>query len=93
MTRITSPAATQSMSSPGWIWYSSAILLGTVTWYLDVTLAIGASKLYPYYSKDQILVPNARQRLTARAFNDCGFPQLGELTARNGGPGAGGVEL
>src|SRR5574341_2566787 len=40
MTRITSPAATQSISSPGRILYRSAIALGTVTWYLDVTLTI-----------------------------------------------------
>jgi hypothetical protein len=31
--------------------------------------------------------------LAARAFNDCGFPQLGKLAPRNGGPSAGGVEL
>jgi hypothetical protein len=45
------------MSSPGWMWYSSTILLGTVTWYLDVTLAITCSGVFcPYHSKDQILV-------------------------------------
>src|SRR5260370_30177483 len=58
MTRITSPAGTQSMSSPGWIPYSSAIFLGTVTWYLDVTFAIRLSgtRVYAHCSKDQILV-------------------------------------
>ena len=45
------------MSSPGWIWYSSAIFLGTVTWYLDVTLAMRVSHARsPYLSKDRILV-------------------------------------
>jgi hypothetical protein len=56
--RITSPAATQSMVSPGRRSYFSAIVLGTVTWYLEVILAITLcpyTKLYPYYSKDQIL--------------------------------------
>jgi hypothetical protein len=58
MTRITSPAATQSISSPGRMLYRSAIFLGTVTWYLDVTLAIRipARASYPYHSKDKILV-------------------------------------
>ena len=58
MTRITSPAATQSMSSPGRILYRSAIFFGRVTWYLDVTLAMRISRtpVYPYHSKDQILV-------------------------------------
>ena len=41
MTRITSPAGAQSMRSPGRIPYRSAIALGTVTWYLDVTFAMG----------------------------------------------------
>ena len=55
---MTSPAATQSMSSPGRILYRSAIFFGRVTWYLDVTLAMRVSRtpVYPYHSKDQILV-------------------------------------
>src|ERR1700676_4290305 len=54
MTRITSPAETHSMSSPGWIWYSSAILLGTVTWYLDVTLAMYASEARSFLTLERI---------------------------------------
>ena len=44
------------MSSPGRIWYVSAILLGKVTWYLDVTLAMAFPALYPYHSEDRFLV-------------------------------------
>ncbi len=68
MTRITWPAATHSMSSPGRILNSSAIALGTVTWYFDVTFAIPL--LY------QGWIPCSRRTTTSRPRF-----RLGELAA------------